>query len=173
MAVLNAAVRDALYQHTAYRGSLFADVRPVLASTAAALLASGEASLGKFGTHCPVRLAHDMMRLPEPLTSHPAVYRHHVYYCAGEEERREFMSHPVKYVAQSPPVPEVNTCVAVVGPPCSGRTSVATRLALQLGVPLLSAETVLAEAAAGTGALAAQLAGSDAPTDAQVRFNSI
>ena len=67
----------------------------------------------------------------------------------------------------------MNTCVAVVGPPCSGRTSVATRLALQLGVPLLSAETVLAEAAAGTGALAAQLAGSDAPTDAQVRFNSI
>ena len=51
----------------------------------------------------------------------------------------------------------MNTCVAVVGPPCSGRTSVATRLALQLGVPLLSALKI-AQNATGSTLLAERIA---------------
>ena len=94
-----------------------------------------------------------MARLPEPIDAYPATYRHHVYYCAGAEERAEFLSHPVMYVAEAPPVPEVNTCVSVVGPPCSGKTSVSTRLAKQLGVPLLSAAAALAAAATANDAL--------------------
>jgi adenylate kinase family enzyme/YHS domain-containing protein len=158
---LFAALDAALHSRTAYRASLAADVRPVLPSTAAALLSSGRATLSVFGRHCPVQLLNKMQRVAELDERFPCVYRHHVYYTAGEAEREEFVAHPLRYATQPPPVPEVNPTIAVLGAPAVGKSCVAARLAAQAGLALVDPDACVAEAKTTDSDLGARLRAAD------------
>jgi hypothetical protein len=115
---LFAAIEEKLRPHTSERMSIFADVRPLSAAAAAAMLASGAATLSRFGKQCPVTLLHRCLRTENPTDDHPAAYRHQVFYLAGPEERDAFVAHPLQYVSQAPPLPQV-CALGLPNPPAS------------------------------------------------------
>ena len=127
-----------------WRPSLFERVQIVRPDTAERLLSTGYKRLSRFGRWCPVKLLEGECFAPNwdpPAPLFPAIYRSHIYYLSSVETRKQFQHEPIKYIGpQVPdPPPVVPIRLALVGPPKSGKTTMAKRLQHQLGVVRLSA----------------------------------
>ncbi|KAJ3607116.1 hypothetical protein NHX12_026630 [Muraenolepis orangiensis] len=61
-----------------------------------------------------------------------------IYFFASKETRHTFMRNPIKYLRQSKPSPSRHVTVAVIGPPKSGKTTVAQMFVREQGLARLS-----------------------------------
>ncbi|XP_078460274.1 adenylate kinase 9 [Lampetra planeri] len=146
----------------ANRGSLLQSCIPVSARLAQRMLQLSYKQLSCFGYRDPVKMYEGDVLSKSRSTaevSYQVIYRQHIYFFSSKASQDKFTANPVLYTFQPPPKPAIPIRLAVLGPPKSGKTTIAGRLAQEYGVLRLSAgeavRTVLATQP-GT-ALAAQL----------------
>lgn len=52
----------------------------------------------------------------------PVIYREYIYYLSSSLAREQFLTNPERYLAQTPPGPQVPVRLAIVGPSKSGKS---------------------------------------------------
>ncbi|KAI3363735.1 hypothetical protein L3Q82_001351 [Scortum barcoo] len=124
------------------RESLFQKCRPISYSLAHKLLLSSYKLHSAFGSCDPIKQYNEgdlMQPLQWPLnTTYPLIFHQYIYFFASKENRNTFMLNPLKYLRQPKPSPPLPIKLAVVGPPKSGKTSLAQMFAQKYGLALLS-----------------------------------
>ncbi|KAI3381549.1 hypothetical protein SNEBB_008710 [Seison nebaliae] len=68
----------------------------------------------------------------------PLLYKSKIYYFNSAENRSLFQKNPLKYTDQSAPFPSVPMRIAIIGPPKSGRTTLALRFCELYGLVRIS-----------------------------------
>lgn len=123
------------------REALFERCYVVKNSIAKRLLDFGYKKLSRFGRWCPVRLAEGDPFPPlyegktKPLT---VVYRSFIYFLSSKKACNEFMKNPLKYFNQPSPLEVVPLKLSIIGPPKSGKTTLAKRFCKEYGCMRLS-----------------------------------
>ncbi|XP_032877861.1 adenylate kinase 9 [Amblyraja radiata] len=69
----------------------------------------------------------------------PVVHRKYIYYFVSKQNRDKFMENPFKYITQPKPRPTVPIKIAIIGPPKSGKSTMAKKLVKEFGLQRLSA----------------------------------
>eukprot|EP00794_Sanderia_malayensis_P000181 gene181-794_t len=128
------------------RDSLFDRCQTIHSALAKQIIAQGYKQYSRFGKWCPVQLSEGDVLPPfetahNPL--HPVIYRQHVYFFSSEERQQSFMLSPFKYIHQPSPKPTIPIRLAIVGPPKSGKTTLAKRFAEEYGIVRMSAGEAL------------------------------
>lgn len=124
-----------------FRESLFDRCFAIDGYLANKMLITGYKFPSRFGRWCPVKLLEGEVLPPQyGFGDHtfPVVYRQHVYFCSGRDQRDMFMQCPSRYLKQSSPKPVVPIKMAILGPPKSGKTGLANRFVAEYGVVRLS-----------------------------------
>nr|XP_020863790.1 adenylate kinase 9 isoform X3 [Phascolarctos cinereus] len=70
--------------------------------------------------------------------TYPMIHRQYIYFLSNKVNRDKFMKNPIKYIRQPKPKPAVPIRIAIVGPPKSGKTTVARKFAQEYGLLRLS-----------------------------------
>ncbi|XP_043860892.1 adenylate kinase 9 [Dromiciops gliroides] len=70
--------------------------------------------------------------------TYPVIHRQYIYFLSNKVNKDKFMKNPIKYIRQPKPKPSVPIRIAIVGPPKSGKTTVAKRFAQEYGLLRLS-----------------------------------
>ncbi|XP_039637151.1 adenylate kinase 9 isoform X2 [Perca fluviatilis] len=124
------------------RESLFQKCQPISYSLAHKLLLSSYKLHSAFGCWDPIKhyKERDVIQpLQWPLnTTYPLIFHQFIYFFATKENRNTFMLNPLKYLRQPKPTPSLPIKIAVVGPPKSGKTTVAQMFAQKYGLACLS-----------------------------------
>ncbi|XP_044026265.1 adenylate kinase 9 isoform X2 [Siniperca chuatsi] len=124
------------------RESLFQKCQPISYSLAHQLLLSSYKLHSAFGCWDPIKQykERDLIQpLQWPLnTTYPLIFHQYIYFFASKENRNTFMLNPLKYLRQPKPTPSLPVKMAVVGPPKSGKTTVAQMFAQKYGLARLS-----------------------------------
>lgn len=109
------------------------------------LLSEGYAFLSRFGKICPVQVydRHNVVPMYYPLEQKmelfPIYHRNYIYFLAGKKNREKFVADPLRYILKSDvSFPLIPYRVAVIGPPKSGKTSLAERFRRELGLKCVS-----------------------------------
>ncbi|XP_034999516.2 adenylate kinase 9 [Hippoglossus stenolepis] len=126
----------------ANRESLFQTCQPISSTLAQRLLLFSYKLHSAFGCWDPIK-KYKEIDLIQPLqwplnTTHPLILNQYVYFFESKENRNTFMLNPLKYLRQPKPSPSLPVKVAVVGPPKSGKTTVAQSFAQKYGLARLS-----------------------------------
>ncbi|XP_050927825.1 LOW QUALITY PROTEIN: adenylate kinase 9 [Lates calcarifer] len=124
------------------RESLFQQCQPISYSLAQKLLLSSYKLHSAFGCWDPIKQykERDLIQpLQWPLnTTYPLIFHQYIYFFASKENRNTFMLNPLKYLRQPKPIPALPVKMAVLGPPKSGKTTVAEMFAQKYGLVRLS-----------------------------------
>ncbi|XP_072537006.1 adenylate kinase 9 [Salminus brasiliensis] len=99
-----------------------------------------------FGCWDPVQYAEGelMQHMQGPLNpSFPAIFHSFIYFFASKETRNTFMLNPIKYLRQPKPNPSLPIKLAIVGPPKSGKTTIAGMFTREYGLARLSIGDVM------------------------------
>ena len=140
------SLKKVLRPYTIDRGGLLAKCTPINGEMAKKLLDHGYKQLSNFKTWCPVKVSqlssviihhnhsHFSLKLmdtpravlPEVCSQKskliPVIYHKYIYYLSSSSAREQFMSNPERYLAQTPPGPQVPVRLVIVGPPKSGKS---------------------------------------------------
>ncbi|EDV21496.1 uncharacterized protein TRIADDRAFT_30390 [Trichoplax adhaerens] len=130
-----------LKPYTENRTSLLEKCHPVDFRLSRQIIETGYKQSSQFGWWCPVKLFDKEVVQPlhgPGVSTYPVVHRSHVYYLSSEDARQRFIDNPLKYIHQSPPGPVIPFQIAIVGPPKSGKTTLANRFVADYGVLRLS-----------------------------------
>ncbi|KAM6915133.1 LOW QUALITY PROTEIN: adenylate kinase 9 [Xenentodon cancila] len=124
------------------RESLFQSCQPISYSLAHKLLYSTYKLHSAFGCWDPIQQYKERDQI-QPLlwplnTAYPLLLNRYIYFFASKENRNTFMLNPLKYLRQPKPAPALRIKMTVIGPPKSGKTTVAQTLAQKYGVARLS-----------------------------------
>ncbi|XP_060093981.1 adenylate kinase 9 [Heteronotia binoei] len=123
------------------RESIFEKCYPLSVSLAHKMIALSYKHLSNFGEWDPIELSEGetikSFRSPNTPTF-PLIHRNSIYFFASKENRDKFMKNPIKYIRQPKPKPTVPVKIAIVGPPKSGKTTVANKFASVYGLKRLS-----------------------------------
>ncbi|KAM9339254.1 adenylate kinase 9 [Symphorus nematophorus] len=129
------------------RESLFQKCQPISYSLAQKLLLSSYKFYSAFGCWDPIKQykERDLIQpLQWPLnTTYPLIFHQYIYFFASKENCNTFMQNPLKYLRQPKPAPSLPVKMAVVGPPKSGKTTVAQMFAQRYGWARLSIGDVM------------------------------
>ncbi|XP_032861593.2 adenylate kinase 9 isoform X3 [Tyto alba] len=123
------------------RGSIFEQCYPISMSLAHKMLVFSYKFPSSFGQWDPIKLSEgDVIK---PQQSHenrifPVIHRQYIYFFSSKENKEKFMKNPIKYIRQPKPKPAVPVKIAIVGPPKSGKTTVANKFASVYGLLRLS-----------------------------------
>ncbi|KAM4694291.1 adenylate kinase 9 [Discoglossus pictus] len=123
------------------RESLFEKCFPVSSILANKMLHLSYKHLSIFGRWDPVKLSQGDIIKPfqdKENPGFPLIYRQYIYFFSTKENRDIFMKNPIKFICQPKPKPSVPIRIAVVGPPKSGKTTVAKMFANVYGLQRLS-----------------------------------
>ncbi|XP_038617228.1 adenylate kinase 9 [Tachyglossus aculeatus] len=123
------------------RESMFEKCYPISRQLAEKMLSLTYKFPSSFGQWDPVKLREgDAIKpLQNPQNpGHPVVHRQYIYFLSSKENKEEFMRNPIKYIRQPRPKPAVPVRIGIVGPPKSGKTTVAKRFASTYGFTRLS-----------------------------------
>ncbi|KAM4633800.1 adenylate kinase 9 [Polymixia lowei] len=123
------------------REALFQKCQPISYSLARKLLHYSYKFHSAFGCWDPVKYSEgDLIQpLQGPInTTYALVFHQYIYFFASKETRNAFMLNPIKYLKQRKPNLSLPIKLAVVGPPKSGKTTVAQMFAQEHGLPRLS-----------------------------------
>ncbi|XP_062488517.1 adenylate kinase 9 [Pezoporus occidentalis] len=123
------------------RGSIFEKCYPISFPLAQKMLVFSYKFPSSFGQWDPVKLSEgDVMKPPQSYGNKvfPVIHRQYIYFFSSKENRETFMKNPIKYICQPKPKPTVPVKIAIVGPPKSGKTTVAKKLASVYGLLRLS-----------------------------------
>eukprot|EP00002_Diphylleia_rotans_P021325 TRINITY_DN4154_c0_g1_i5.p1 TRINITY_DN4154_c0_g1~~TRINITY_DN4154_c0_g1_i5.p1 ORF type:complete len:1460 (-),score=380.85 TRINITY_DN4154_c0_g1_i5:64-4398(-) len=128
------------------RQSLFTVPISIPVDVARQLLESGMYRLSKFGRYDPVELnSRREFALPVDFTKAKfSIHRHLLYMFHDEANQKLFEEDPVKYLSQAYRPPHVRPNVLIVGPPKSGKSTLASSLSTETDSVLLSMPGVLA-----------------------------
>ncbi|BFZ09241.1 hypothetical protein BsWGS_12280 [Bradybaena similaris] len=124
-----------------YRSSLFERVYPISESLAEQMLHVGYKQLSRFGRWDPVLLNEGKCIPPVDGSEHPlfpCIYRSFIYFLSSLQNRQTFMIDPILYLKQETPKPMVPLRIAIIGPPKSGKTTLAKRFVEDYGAVRLS-----------------------------------
>ncbi|KAM3861101.1 LOW QUALITY PROTEIN: adenylate kinase 9-like [Diretmus argenteus] len=123
------------------RESLFQKCRPISYNVACELLHSSYKYYSAFGCWDPVKYTEGDLMQPfqGPLdTPYALLFHQYIYFFASKETRNTFMLNPLKYLKQRKPNPSLPIKLAVIGPPKSGKTTVAQMFTQKYGLAQLS-----------------------------------
>jgi adenylate/nucleoside-diphosphate kinase len=134
-----------------FRAAMFERVRGISLAQAENLLKANYFQLSSFGQWDPVELTAGNAFKPldhnEGGVSFPVIYKSYIYFLNSLENRTKFVRNPLAYVQQqissTIPSPHYNQRIAVVGPPKSGKTTLAKRMSAELGLLKVSVEDVV------------------------------
>lgn len=124
-----------------HRHSIFERVYPLNDRQSKRILQVGYKQPSRFGRWDPVKMKEGDCIQPmcgPGFQSFPCFYRSHVYFLSSKQNRETFMQNPMTYLIQDSPMPVVPIKIAIVGPPKSGKTSLAKRFVDDYGVVRLS-----------------------------------
>ena len=153
------AVEAATARFLRHATSALASPTAVSPAKAEQLLALRLRRWSKFGSVCPVMLGrHQGVVAPSVkvslAASFPVVYGPHVYLCKTQQARETFMADCVELSRLRPPQPAALQRVCVLGPPKSGRTSLAASIAKDLGLAIIDACSAVQQVSEGISHLA-------------------
>ncbi|XP_026196504.1 adenylate kinase 9 isoform X2 [Anabas testudineus] len=124
------------------RESLFQKCQPISYSLAHKLLVSSYKFHSAFGCWDPIKQYKEsdlIQPLQWPLnTTYPLMFNQYIYFFASKENRNTFQLNPLRYLRQPKPTPSLPVKIAIIGPPKSGKTTVAQMLAQKYGLVRLS-----------------------------------
>ncbi|XP_043531266.1 adenylate kinase 9 [Chiloscyllium plagiosum] len=124
------------------RDSLFEKCFPVNIRLVRKILANSYKLLSSFGLWDVVELSKGTSIQPildMYQNVFPVIHRKYVYYFVTKENRNKFMANPFKYISQTKPRPVIPIKIAILGPPKSGKSTVARRFVSEFGVLRISA----------------------------------
>ncbi|XP_069090617.1 adenylate kinase 9 isoform X2 [Pleurodeles waltl] len=138
-------VRYILYEKLKHlvenRASLFEKCYPISLELANKMLHLSYKHPSTFGRWDPIKLSVGdvikTLQTPEN-PSFPVIFRQYIYFFSTKENRDIFLRNPVKYLNQPKPKVSVPIRIAIVGPPKSGKSTVARKLASVYGLQRLS-----------------------------------
>ncbi|XP_062043634.1 adenylate kinase 9 isoform X1 [Lepus europaeus] len=123
------------------RESIFEKCYPIPLHLAQKMLAFTYRHMSSFGYWDPVKLSEgETIKPAENAESpiYPIIHRQYIYFLSSKETKEKFMKNPIKYIRQPKPKPTVPIRIAIVGPPKSGKTTVAKKIADEYGLKRLS-----------------------------------
>ncbi|KAL8186359.1 UNVERIFIED_CONTAM: hypothetical protein K2H54_069233, partial [Gekko kuhli] len=123
------------------RESLFEKCYPISVSLARKMIALSYKHPSNFGEWDPIKLSEGeaIKSYQSPDTpTFPVIHRNSIYFFVSKENRDKFMKNPIKYIRQPKPKPTMPVKIAIVGPPKSGKTTVAKKFASVYGLKRLS-----------------------------------
>ncbi|KAL1770118.1 adenylate kinase 9, partial [Sigmodon hispidus] len=123
------------------RASIFEKCYPVSSHLAHKMLAFTYKYISSFGYWDPVKLSEGETIKPvenveNPL--YPVIHRQYIYFLSSKQSREKFMMNPIKYIRQPKPKATMPVRIMIVGPPKSGKTTVAKKLVSEYGLKRLS-----------------------------------
>eukprot|EP00051_Salpingoeca_urceolata_P019620 m.288770 g.288770 ORF g.288770 m.288770 type:complete len:1610 (-) comp19453_c0_seq5:24-4853(-) len=127
--VVRASFENLAADHVSRRASLLAYARPIPYPVAMDLLRTGRKLHSHLGFWCPVDLLALRAAQPNQKRRYAVEYRGRIYFLSSREAKRDFLSDPERFVRVSAPRAAVGLRIAIVGPPKSGKTTLASRLA--------------------------------------------
>ncbi|XP_019849767.1 PREDICTED: adenylate kinase 9-like [Amphimedon queenslandica] len=141
VSVVICLMQKAMKQYFSNRSGILTKCTPIDPFSAKKLLDHSYKQISKFGYWCPVKLKeepHSILPPPSIKATFPVIYRQRVYFMSSVSHRLEFIADPESYLAQEVPHLPVPMCLAIVGPPKSGKTTVAERFVANYGCVRLS-----------------------------------
>ncbi|XP_033613419.1 adenylate kinase 9 isoform X2 [Fukomys damarensis] len=123
------------------RASIFETCHAVSIHLAQKMLAFTYKYISSFGYRDPVKLCEGETFQPVGSTEnliYPVIHRQYIYFLSSKETKEKFMKNPIKYIRQAKVKPTVPVRIIIVGPPRSGKTTVAKKLASEYGLKHLS-----------------------------------
>ncbi|KAM9002916.1 adenylate kinase 9 [Sarcophilus harrisii] len=123
------------------RQSIFEKCYPIPLSLAQKMLNLTYKFPSSFGQWDPVKLYEGdaikpLVNAANP--TYPVIHRQYIYFLSNKINRDKFMKDPIKYIRQPKPKPAVPIRIAIVGPPKSGKTTIAKKFAKEYGLLRLS-----------------------------------
>ncbi|OWK01285.1 hypothetical protein Celaphus_00018871, partial [Cervus elaphus hippelaphus] len=123
------------------RASIFEKCYPISSRLAQKMLSFTYKYISSFGYWDPVKLNEGETIKPvenseNPL--HPVIHRQYIYFLSSKETKEKFMKNPIKYICQPKPKPTIPIRIAILGPPKSGKTTVAKSISSEYGLKRLS-----------------------------------
>ncbi|XP_040614143.1 adenylate kinase 9 isoform X3 [Mesocricetus auratus] len=123
------------------RASIFEKCYPVTTHLAHKMLAFTYKYMSSFGYWDPVKLSEGETIKPVENAENSlsaVIHRQYVYFLSSKQNKEKFMMNPIKYIRQPKPKATMPVRVMIVGPPKSGKTTVANKLASEYGLKRLS-----------------------------------
>ncbi|KAM5165186.1 adenylate kinase 9 [Mantella aurantiaca] len=123
------------------RESLFEKCFPISLSLASKLLHMSYKHPSIFRRWDPVKLSQGEVIKPlqnQENPGFPLIYRQYIYFFSTKENRITFMKNPIKFIHHLKPKPSMPIRIAVVGPPKSGKSTIANMFASVYGLQRLS-----------------------------------
>ncbi|XP_074779446.1 adenylate kinase 9 [Athene noctua] len=123
------------------RGSIFEKCYPISLPLAHKMLFFSYKFQSSFGQWDPIKLSEGDVIKPQQSPENmvfPVIHRQYIYFFSSKENKETFMKNPIKYIRQPKPKPSVPVKIAIVGPPKSGKTTVAKKFASVYGLLRLS-----------------------------------
>ena len=121
-----------------FRRALLTKVIPIDLGLAHMLVKSRYKQLTRFGWWCPV-LLHEGINTPPLNITSAVIYRTYVIFFSSIRARTKFRADPFLYLAAPSPGPLIPIQVAVLGPPCAGKTVLSERICKEYGCLSVSA----------------------------------
>ncbi|XP_032194721.1 adenylate kinase 9 isoform X1 [Mustela erminea] len=123
------------------RESIFEKCYPITSHLAQKMLSYTYKYISAFGYWDPVKLSEGETIKPVETSENPVhavIHRQYIYFLSSKETKEKFMKNPIKYIRQPKPKPAVPIRIMILGPPKSGKTTVAQKLASEYGLKRLS-----------------------------------
>ncbi|XP_042795460.1 adenylate kinase 9 isoform X1 [Panthera leo] len=123
------------------RESIFEKCYPITSHLAQKMLNYTYKHISAFGYWDPVKLREGETIKPIETSENPVyavIHRQYIYFLSSKESREKFMKNPIKYIRQPKPKPTMPIRIAILGPPKSGKTTVAKKISSEYGLKRLS-----------------------------------
>ncbi|GAB5571790.1 adenylate kinase 9 isoform X1 [Prionailurus iriomotensis] len=123
------------------RESIFEKCYPIASHLAQKMLNYTYKHISAFGYWDPVKLREGETIKPIETSENPVyavIHRQYIYFLSSKESREKFMKNPIKYIRQPKPKPTMPIRIAILGPPKSGKTTVAKKISSEYGLKRLS-----------------------------------
>ncbi|XP_077911988.1 adenylate kinase 9 [Halichoerus grypus] len=123
------------------RESIFEKCYPIASHLAQKMLSCTYKYVSAFGYWDPVKLSEGETIKPIETSENPVhavIHRQYIYFLSSKDTKEKFMKNPIKYIRQPKPKPTVPIRIIILGPPKSGKTTVAQKISSEYGLKRLS-----------------------------------
>ncbi|KAI8608195.1 hypothetical protein BC830DRAFT_1156309 [Chytriomyces sp. MP71] len=131
------------------RRSLLSNAMSIDYREAEILLRLGIKTYSAFEKICPVSLKKNSSVLKRYTGTKPVLYREHIYYLRGDDNREEFINNIHEYISLPPPQPAVRPQICILGRPKAGKSAAAERIAAEYDMVHLTIPTIVESILAG------------------------
>ncbi|XP_066586905.1 adenylate kinase 9 [Prorops nasuta] len=125
--------------------SLMERTQKITGEMAERLLDCGYYFLSSFGRFCPVQAfkrniaINNFLPMEARHEIYPVIHRQYIYFLGGKEATSEFINDPLKYILQDSCLPLIVPRISIIGPPKSGKSTLAKKFASIYGMKVVTA----------------------------------